>query len=75
MKVSDYTKIEVNTFRELCNFTGDELTVFELLAHGMLRKQIQTRTPYGESTVCELCRKVESKVARVAKHEGFVTEK
>ena len=65
MKLCDFTVPELNRFRELCNFTDDELAYFELRAKNKSNVQIAYELNVSESTVSILARKVKSKIIRV----------
>lgn len=65
MKLSDLTVPELNTFRELCNFTPAELEYFNLKAKDMSNVQVAIEMNISESTVSVLARKVKSKMKRV----------
>ena len=65
MKLSDFTVPELNTFRELCNFTPDELEYFNLKSKDMSNVQVAMEMNISESKVSALARKVKSKMKRV----------
>ena len=65
MKLCDFTVPELNRFRELCNFTDDELAYFELRAKNKSNVQIALELNVSESTVSVLARKVKKKMLRV----------
>lgn len=64
MQIFDFTKPELDMFRELCNFTPDELEYFNLRASGMSNVQISMEMNVSESKVSKLARKVKSKMLR-----------
>ena len=65
MKICDFTVPELDRFRELCNFTEDELVYFELRAKNKSNVQIAYEMHVSESTVSVLARKVKKKILRV----------
>ena len=65
MQIFDFTKPELDHFRELCNFTEDEREYFELRASGKSNVQISMEMNVSESKVSKLARKVKSKMFRV----------
>lgn len=65
MQVYDFTKPELDVFRELCNFTPDEREYFELRSSGMSNVEISMTMNVSESKVSKLARKVKSKILRV----------
>ncbi len=65
MKICDFTVPELDRFRELCNFTEDELAYFELRAKNKSNVQIAYELHISESTVSVLARKVKKKIIRV----------
>lgn len=64
MQIFDFTKPELDMFRELCNFTPDELEYFNLRASGMSNVQISMKMNVSESKVSKLAKKVKSKMFR-----------
>ena len=65
MQVYDFTVPELNMFRELCNFTPQELEYFNLRSQGKFNVQISMEMNVSESQVSKLARKVKSKMLRV----------
>ena len=63
--IPDFTRPELDYFRELCNFTEDEREYFELRARGKSNVQIAMEMNVSESKVSKLARKVKSKMFRV----------
>ena len=66
MKLSDFTVPELNHYRELCNFTEDELAVFNLKARGKSIVQISMELNISESQVSKLTSKINKKMVRVS---------
>ena len=65
MKICDFTKPELDTFIELCNFTDDELTYFLMRARDRSNVQIAMEMNVSEAKVSKLARKVKDKMKRV----------
>lgn len=65
MKIRDFTVPELNRFRELCNFTADELEYFNLRAKDWSNTQISLKMHVSEAQVSKLARRVKSKILRV----------
>ena len=65
MKICDFTVPELERFRELCNFTEDELKYFNLRSKDKSNVAIAQEMNVSESTVSVLARKVRKKIIRV----------
>ena len=65
MKIRDFTVPELNKFRELCNFTEDEMTYFNLRAKDKSNVQIALEMNVSEAQVSKLAKRVKSKIIRV----------
>lgn len=65
MKLRDFTKPELDRFRELCNFTNDELKYFNLRASDLSNVQIAFEMNVSEAQVSKLAKRVKSKMKRV----------
>jgi transcriptional regulator len=65
MKICDFTKPELDKFRELCNFTDDEMCYFNLRAKDKSNVQVALEMNVSEAKVSVLARKVKSKIYRV----------
>ena len=65
MKIRDFTKPELDKFRELCNFTKDELQYFNLRAINCSNVEISIRMSISEAQVSKLAKRVKSKIIRV----------
>jgi len=65
MKICDFTVPELERFRELCNFTEDELKYFNLRSKDKSNVAIAQEMNVSESTVSVLARKVKKKIIRV----------
>ena len=65
MKIRDFTVQELNRFRELCNFTEDELMYFNLRAKDKSNIQIALEMNVSEAQVSKLAKRVKSKMLRV----------
>lgn len=65
MKLYDFTQPELDVFRELCNFTDDERSYFELKAKNRSIVQIAMAMNISEAQVSKLARRVKNKIIRV----------
>lgn len=65
MNLKDFTVPELDRFRELCNFTEDELRYFNLRSLNYTNVQIAFIMYISESQVSKLARKVKNKIMRV----------
>lgn len=65
LQIYDFTVPELNKFRELCNFTDDELEYFELRSRKKSNVQIALTTHVSEAQVSKLARKVKDKIIRI----------
>lgn len=64
------TGAEVDKLRALCNFTDDELAVFELLARGKSLVYVSMHTNLSPRTVDRRVSAVKAKVAKVWRDVG-----
>lgn len=65
MLIYDFTNPELDRFRELCNFTPQEMDYFNLRAKGKSNVQIALEMNVSEPQVSKLAKKVKSKILRV----------
>jgi len=65
LKICDFTKPELDKFRELCNFTDEEETYFNLKSKDKSNIEIAMAMNVSEAKVSILARKVKSKIIRV----------
>ena len=65
MKIRDFTKPELDRFRELCNFTIDEMIYFNLRAKDKSNVEIAMEMNVSEPQVSKLAKRVKSKMIRV----------
>lgn len=65
MKIRDFTVPELNTLRELCNFTPEELSYFNLRAQDKSNVQVSMEMNISEAQVSKLAKRVKSKIKRV----------
>jgi len=65
MLLRDFTVPELERFRELCNFTDDELKYFNLRAKDKSNVQIALEMNVSEPQVSKLAKRVKSKILRV----------
>lgn len=64
--LANYTKPELDRFRELCNFTEDELCFFNLRSKGESIVAISMSMYISESKVHDIRRRVENKIKKVS---------
>ena len=67
MIVSDFTKQELDYYRENCNFVGNESNLFEMRSQGIPLEQIAEMLNMSVDGIKKVSRKVNSKIARVHK--------
>lgn len=65
MKICDFTKPELDKFREECNFTEIESKCFELKAKDCSNVELALKLNVSESTVSVTMRRVRTKITRV----------
>lgn len=65
MIVSDFTNIELNHFRNNCNFVGTESQVFELRSQGITLEEIAERLNMSVEGIKRISRKVNRKITVV----------
>ena len=62
MVVSDFTKFELDFFRENCNFVNEEKDVFELRSQGVTLEQIAERLNMSVRGIKKTSQKVNRKI-------------
>lgn len=65
MKIRDFTVPELDKFRQLCNFTEDELQYFNLRSKDKSNVQIALIMHVSEAQVSKLARRVKNKIIRI----------
>lgn len=65
MQIYDFTVPELNKFRELCNFSDDELEYFNLRSRHKSNVEIAMTMNVSEAQVSKLARKVKDKIKRI----------
>lgn len=65
MGIKDLTVPELNHFRQMCNFTSDELAFFDLRAEGTTLEDCCGVLNYSLSTINRLSSRVKKKMNRV----------
>lgn len=65
MKICDFTKPELDKFREECNFTEIESKCFELKAKDCSNVELAMKLNVSESTISVTMRRVRTKITRV----------
>lgn len=69
MKICDFTKPELDTFRRECNFTEIERQCFDLKAKDKTNIQLAMELNVSESTISVVMRRVRTKITRVLNWE------
>lgn len=64
-KINEYTELELNRFRELCNFSENELKYFNMKAKDKSIVEIAMEMGVSESTVSLYSRRVRQKMFEV----------
>ncbi len=67
MKVSDFTKPELNYLRDNCNFVNDEVQVFELRSQGLTLEDIAETLNMSVTGIYKVSQKVNKKIQRVTR--------
>lgn len=70
MKICDFTKPELDRFREECNFTDLELACFELKAKGQTNYQIAMELNVCDSSVSVAMKSVRTKITSVLEQKA-----
>lgn len=65
MQIRDFTKPELDKFRELCNFTPEELEYFNLRAQDMSNTAITQKMYISEPKVSVLAKRVKKKIIKI----------
>ena len=66
MKISDFTKPELDRFRKECNFTEIERRCFDLKAKGMTNYQLAMELNICDSTVSSTMKSIRAKITAVS---------
>ena len=72
-KFDQYTELELDKFRRLCNFTPREREVFEARAKGQSVIETRFSLSLSERTIERDSAKIRTKIARVQHHRRGVT--
>ena len=65
MIVSDFTVPELELFRAQCNFTRNEMPIFEMRSQGIPLEEIAESLNMSVENVKRISRKVNSKIIRI----------
>jgi transcriptional regulator len=65
MIISDFTKPELNFYRENCNFVRHEVPVFEMRSQGIPLEEIAEKLDMSVEGIKKISRKVNQKIARL----------
>ena len=66
MIISDYTEIELEHFRNMCNFVGHEINVFRMRSEGLPLETIAEEMNLSIDSVKKISRKVNRKINKVS---------
>ena len=66
MKICDFTKPELDKFREQCNFTDEELQCFELKARNKTNTELSLTLNMSESKVSAIMKKIRTKIFKIS---------
>ena len=64
MKICDFTRREVEYFRQECNFTADEMALFEMRANNIPLEECAERMNVSISTAKRISKRVNNKIIR-----------
>lgn len=65
MKICNYTKPELQNFRDNCNFTDIELKYFELKTKDVSNVAIAEKLNISTSSVSYIAKKVKNKITKI----------
>ena len=65
MKISTFTKPELDTFRKECNFTDLEMECFNIKAKGKTNVELSMKLNICDSTVSSTMKSVRAKITSV----------
>lgn len=64
-KICRFTKLELDVFREYCNFTDDEMKYFNFKAADKTNVYIAMQMNISEAQVSKLAKRVKDKMKRI----------
>ena len=65
MKIYDFTQVELNLFREMCNFTAEESVLFEYRSKNIPLETCAEYMNVSISTAKRISRRINNKIVRV----------
>lgn len=65
MKICEFTKREVEYLRQECNFTSDEMALFEMRANNVPLEECAERMNLSVSAIKQKSQKINNKIHRV----------
>ena len=65
MKICDFTRHEVEYFRQECNFTSDEMVLFNMRANNIPLEECAERMNLSVSAIKQKSQKINRKIKRV----------
>ena len=69
MIIRDFTKPELDRFRENCNFVGSEKVLFEMRSQGVPLEVIAETLDYTYDGITKVSRRVNNKIRAVLRQE------
>lgn len=69
MKISDFTELELEHYRNTCNFVGAEVDLFHLRSKGIPLESIAEILGYTSDGIKKVSRRVNSKILKVQEHK------
>lgn len=66
MIISDFTEIELDNYRRLCNFVGHEKILFEMRSKGIPLETIAEQINLSVDGAKRISRKVNQKIAKIS---------
>lgn len=65
MNIKDFTKPELDFFRENCNFVGSEMELFELRSQGVPLEEIAEQLDMSVDGIKKVSKRVNKKIIKV----------
>lgn len=65
MNIKDFTKPELDFFRENCNFVGSEMELFELRSQGVPLEEIAEHLDMSVDGIKKVSKRVNKKIIKV----------
>jgi len=68
MRISDFTKLELDIFRDNCNFVGNEQDIFDLRSQGVPLETIAESLNLSVDGAKRISKRINNKIVRVQAH-------